>query len=589
MLLGHIHASPIEIHTDTLFQHHITKKGCLLAYSPCFETFHTYSLSYENAVLLIIGRIDNLPAIRQHLVLFPLASPEAVLLAAFKQWGTALAEKLIGDFYVIIWQEDKQQCHIATSPSPLTPLFYSVQDQGLIFSNHFPTLKKQLHTGLTLQPRKIVELLLYDFQDPQQTYYQEIQRLPAGHQLNWRQQHLTVRRFWTPSSNNMLEDHSAEDCHELIHHTLKTAIDCRLPYDKKCISTQLSGGLDSSAITAMAATHYPDHTFHSYTSVPPHGFTFPHHASQSLDDRHLAQTLIDQHPNLTPHWVEENPQYALSETTRFLLDHTDGPTQNAFNFPWFYRTFQLSAQHGAPLLLTGAMGNLTLSWSGLKTHFWNIANKHLDYSLARISQWGQTDQPWWLEETILKTSALKHYELGQLKPHFHHYYYADNPAWYVQDYFDATAETIGLTNAMRFNTGVLDIDPTADQRLIELCLRIPQRHFRKGSLSRTMVRLGLAAYLPPAIRFNPTRGLQCTTWFYQLKATLPYYWQHFEQYRQCDTIQQLLDLTSLETLMHQAATVDPFDFDPNTLYQEFFNKLGRSLHVCDWLYHFERQ
>lgn len=557
--------------------------------SPYFETFEQYRFNFQNYLVRILGRIDNFDELKNTLSLHTLISQQDVLVSAFKKWQLNLAKKLVGDFYLIVWQKNKCQCDIMTSVSSLTSLFYYVKDQNLIFSNHFPSLKKQINRSLILRPKKITELLLRDFDHPYETYYEHIHRLPAAHQLTWHRQKTTVKQYWHPSSNMPLNDYSAEECYTLVQEAFSNAIRCRLPRKAKHLGAHLSGGLDSSAVSAMTACQHHKHQFTCFSSVPPNRFSFPHLDTYSLDDRHLSQMLTNQHDNISLQFIEEHSSYNLSNTTRFIHDHADGPTVNPFNFSWFYRTLDLCKKNNIALLLTGAMGNVTLSWSGLKTKPWHRPNRFLDYHLARIAQWSETDSPWWAEHTLLKTSALKQANLIALKPHQHTYRYANDPAWYVQDYLNAAAETIGLTNAMRFNTGVLDIDPTADQRLIELCLRIPQRHFRKGILSRTMVRLGLAAYLPPAIRFNQTRGLQCTTWFYQLKATLPYYWQHFEQYRQCDTIQQLLDLTSLETLLHQAATIDPFDFDPDTLYQQFFNKLGRSLHVCDWLYHFERQ
>ena len=208
------------------------------------------------------GEIYNFREIRRKLeskgYSFQSRSDTEVLLKAYGLWGRDCLYHLRGIFAFAIWDESNSSLFLARDPLGVKPLYYSVQKQHFLFASEIRTL---LRTGFL--PRKLDHgaLLSYlsfgSIYEPM-TAIAGISALPAGHCLTWKAGHVTTDRYWSAPpitaglTLNEAAQQTAESVDESIH--MQTASDVPL-------GVFLSGGIDSSAITAVLSRSQRPSTF----------------------------------------------------------------------------------------------------------------------------------------------------------------------------------------------------------------------------------------------------------------------------------------------------------------------------------------
>lgn len=208
------------------------------------------------------GEIYNFRDLRRKLELrgcnFQSQSDTEVLLKAYAHWGPACLHQLRGIFAFAIWDACKSSLFMARDPLGVKPLYYTEQGQHFLFASEIRTL---LHTGFV--PRKLDRVALASYLSFGSVYepttaISGILALPPGHSLTWQDGGTTMERYWsTPSINagvtlEEVKQQTAECIDESIH--AQTVSDVPL-------GVFLSGGIDSSAITAVLSRSQRPSTF----------------------------------------------------------------------------------------------------------------------------------------------------------------------------------------------------------------------------------------------------------------------------------------------------------------------------------------
>ena len=179
-----------------------------------------------------------------------------LLHAAYQHWGQDCAAHLLGDFAFAIWDSRNRTLFCARDQLGVRPFYYCHLPQRLFaFASQADAL---LH--LPEVPKRINDLRIVDFLVPQlegfdaiSTFYQAIQRMPAGHTCAIDDTLLRSRRYWTPT-DDLTDCPPRNDAQwaEAILALLAQAVHCRLRSNHQ-VGSMLSGGLDSSAIVALAS------------------------------------------------------------------------------------------------------------------------------------------------------------------------------------------------------------------------------------------------------------------------------------------------------------------------------------------------
>ena len=209
---------------------------------------HTFTLIYN-------GELYNTPEIRHELKSrgynFEGHSDTEAVLLSYLEWGPACVERLNGIFAFGIWDSKEQRLFVARDRLGVKPLFYSEQTGSLIFASELKVLLKYPDISPIIGREGLAEVfLLGPARTPGVGVYEGISELKPGHVLLYSANGLQIRRYWA-LPNNIHEDDldtTTAKIRDLFLDTVKRQLVSDVP-----IGTLLSGGLDSSAITAIAA------------------------------------------------------------------------------------------------------------------------------------------------------------------------------------------------------------------------------------------------------------------------------------------------------------------------------------------------
>jgi asparagine synthase (glutamine-hydrolysing) len=233
-----------------------------------------------------------------------------VVLKAFARWGAACVDRFRGMFAFAVWDRDEGRLFAARDRLGIKPLYYVDTPTGIAFASELRPLIAQGLTSRRISPRGLLGYLRFGSVQEPDTLVEGVHLLPAGHVLQFQSRELKLRRYWDfppPTERKMTFDEAVEE----IRPVLREAVKLRLVSDVP-LGVFLSGGIDSSVITAIAASelHRPVHTFtvtfdekayseETYAAEVAAAFECDHHqvhlsASQAAEEMDKVVESLDQ-------------------------------------------------------------------------------------------------------------------------------------------------------------------------------------------------------------------------------------------------------------------------------------------------------
>ncbi|TNC28619.1 asparagine synthase (glutamine-hydrolyzing) [Amycolatopsis alkalitolerans] len=203
------------------------------------------------------GELYNAPELRAELesagVRFRGTSDTEVLLEAWRRWGTGCLPRLRGMFAFAVFDERTGDLTLARDQLGIKPLFLVRRGGGLVFASELKALSTEL-TDLHVDDAAMIASLLYYWVPDARCAFREAEKLPPGSWLRMRRDGKIDRgRFWS------IRDVAAEaaeapfpDLAAVVEDSTRKHLLSDVP-----VATFLSGGLDSSYLTALAAKHQP--------------------------------------------------------------------------------------------------------------------------------------------------------------------------------------------------------------------------------------------------------------------------------------------------------------------------------------------
>ncbi|CFX56064.1 Asparagine synthase, glutamine-hydrolyzing [Syntrophomonas zehnderi OL-4] len=181
-------------------------------------------------------------------------SDTEILLLAYMYWGPACVDKLNGIFAFAIWDEESQSLFMARDRLGVKPLFYTQSGQGLLFASELKALLVHPAVHPYIDSEGLAELLVMGpSRTPGQGIFCGIKELKPGHCLFFNRSGLRIQRYWELDSHPHEDDlaKTVATVRELFIDSVRRQLVADVP-----VGTLLSGGLDSSAITAVAAQEF---------------------------------------------------------------------------------------------------------------------------------------------------------------------------------------------------------------------------------------------------------------------------------------------------------------------------------------------
>lgn len=499
--------------------------------------------SPSGAVSLLSGALYNASDLTAALNLDPTLSPALLADAVIDRWGVEGLARLNGDYALVRWSPDNCRLQLAACPMGHVSLCYALTADGILVASA-PSWLLAFPEVDTTPDTDALALRLVKMQSRigDRTAWRSIRRLQPGQVLEWRDGAISISSFWSPVPKQTLHLRRDEDYLAAAREHLDRAVSARCPQGEPVLCL-LSAGLDSTGVAATAARLH-DGPIHALTvRADPTVPLLEPDARHFRDEWDRLGPFFQQYPNLIPHVADATlPEMAL-ETPGSLLQSRDWPFKSPHQVAWIMQPLQRTVGNvGTPTVLTGEMGNVTLSYTGshvvadhLKAGRWIAACRDLipyrkGWSGYLRSLWNQGLMPlvppiarklmrrlqgrrdyWWQDWSSIRPDvagrmALEEHDLPviltgspDLDRHIrlldHHRLNTSHYAQFLQ------------------NQGWSMRDPYSDIRLVEFCLSLPRGQFRRGGIDRLLARRVLADRVPQPILTERRIGLQHADWY----------------------------------------------------------------------------
>lgn len=208
----------------------------------------TYTIVYN-------GELYNTQELQQELLRaghrFSGHSDTEVLLHAYAQWGEGCLERLNGIYAFAVWEARPARLFLARDRIGVKPLFYAQDGDGLLFASEMKTILAHPSMKARLDPEGAAELLLLGpGRTPGCGVFRGIREVEPGCCGFYADGRLTLRRYWRLTDREHTDgfEETAAKVQALVTDAIRRQTVSDVP-----IGTFLSGGLDSSLITAVCA------------------------------------------------------------------------------------------------------------------------------------------------------------------------------------------------------------------------------------------------------------------------------------------------------------------------------------------------
>ncbi|MDZ8187163.1 MAG: asparagine synthase (glutamine-hydrolyzing) [Nostoc sp. ChiSLP02] len=181
-------------------------------------------------------------------------SDSEIAIHLYNEFGTQCLHHLRGEFAFVIWDERNQTLFAARDRFGIKPLYYTMHGDTLYLASEVKALfAAGVPANWDSEFWFRADLGLFS---PDRTFFKNIYQVPPGHFLLASRTNIQLHRYWDFDypNNDVQPQQSEEDYIQQVRHSLNESIRLRLRADVP-VACHVSGGIDSSAVLGIAATH----------------------------------------------------------------------------------------------------------------------------------------------------------------------------------------------------------------------------------------------------------------------------------------------------------------------------------------------
>lgn len=502
----------------------------------------------DDLAVVCAARLDNSKELHTSLGLdhtpWNALSDAHLILKAYQTWKTDCVHHLIGEWSLAVWHKKERSLFLARDHFGNTGLYVYQQGHLLVFASFLKTLLSVPGFSSVPDEGYIATLLTGFLPEGTGTIYDAVQRIPPAHHLTVTSESAHLHRYYYLEHTPSLRLPRDEDYVEAFQEVFTRAVKDRIS-DRGAVGVTLSGGLDSGAVAVTAANILKNNnrTLHAFSHVPFYDTTDALDTGSRFGDESPYVKKVAAHAgNIEVDWVDSRDLGPVQGQRR-LLSCFPEPIFGAVNSFWLFHILDRARVKGIDTLLTGQMGNTTLSWGGtgylaslVRTGNWSTLTDQLRaLSRARsVSLWrvfaSQVCLPWTPPLLYQFYSKCRHGQASVAD------YSAICPEFMKEIHLlekmrdfghNPLFKPVADTRRMRYRIihpgaspigcfwhelghamGMHVLDPTLDKRVMEFCLAIPDDQYLKDGTDRRLVRRAFDGQLPDEVLRNPRRGLQ---------------------------------------------------------------------------------
>lgn len=315
------------------------------------------------------GEIFNYIELRKLLqeqgFIFRTSSDTEVLLNAYIRFGPECLEKLNGQFAFAIWDNETETVFLARDRTGIRPLFYTRADGCFVFGSEIKTLFEFPGVRREIDLPSLSQIFSLWTTITPGTIFKDISELSPGHYMLVSRSSVRIEAYWNlafPAGPEGLFKGSLRDATAELDYLLTDAVRIRLRADVP-VAAYLSGGLDSSATTALIRDVAPEslNTFSiGFEDAEFDETSFQQEVSGYLKTRHTAFTCS---------------RTDIAEWFPKVIWHTEIPVLRTAPVPMFCLSKQVR-EKGIKVVITGEGADETLAGydifkEGIIREFWS--------------------------------------------------------------------------------------------------------------------------------------------------------------------------------------------------------------------------
>ncbi len=499
-----------------------------LALNSTPESLHeTQPLESEEKRYLLVAdaRIDNrselLAQLHGHLPNKQVLTDPDIILAAYRKWGSEAPSHLIGDFAFVIWDRVNRELFAARDTMHARPLHYAEVKQSLCIATDAQQVLKHPQISNRPNQRALASWLTGQPRD-HLCMFEEINSLPAGNSLHHTGRQLYTRKYWDFNPDYRIRYKKTEEYQEHLKELLTRTVSDRMRTNGPIIACELSGGMDSTSVTALAQKQALAHNkkvlalSHAYNKYPS--------CSESVYIDEVVQRLNLKHKYIdiereggldyytSSPAARENPSgfwsprvlpsttHAASEGARVLLTGIGGDEVcwgHPYIFP--YRLIHGDFRVIPEIIALSKRNGLPIRQLFYRLILHPLIPKKIKQAKRAVISFLQpnapSSSPDWLSSTLMEQLGLQPTKNKESIPHFRNMAQREWLRGLVQAYYSTL-------HIYRWAGAVSGIDvrhPFIDRRMMEFTFAVPVELWNQQSYPKWLLRRTMSGLLPDSV------------------------------------------------------------------------------------------
>lgn len=572
-----------------------------------YEQMPVY-LSKQQVLFAAQGRIDNREHLAQELgISLTEQTPDGQLIQmAFQEWGVECVHHFLGDWSFAAYDIQSEELILARDKMGYTSLFYTIEDEKVVFSSsqksilNLSTFKKVWSESTFL-----AHLILWSKpnSDPYEYFYCGLFSIPPAHIVSIKKGGVKeVKRYWYPENTPVQFGKSTQQYVDELSLLFDEAVRCRLR-SYKPVAALLSGGLDSGSVVTVAAEQLKKvgQQITTFSHVPAFQEEMKQQQSYTrkiLDEAPFILATAQKAGNVNTVLVDSK-DYGVWQGSIDWIKEMDGLLYGHSSAFWILDITKKVSENKFGTLLTGEMGNATISFSGFLYLLsiqhpvfrgkWKLKIKEklarplfLKYKTSqkvRYDEFVNFVKENYLNEQLVKRFAI--FDDMKRKDTIMGKYYSTIKEGML-DIIMLSSHNRLLTGAMIGQQyGINFRDPTGDVRVVEYCLSIPAEAWisEDGQLKNILKKM-MAKRLPDDVLYANRSGLQGADLAFRLTQESKIIDTIITSLKEDSTTKEYFDLDKLENDWQSIKLETTFSqkkdqlFFKNLAYASFYKQMN---------------
>lgn len=481
-----------------------------------------------------------------------ISNPEEIpdgelLFKMYQKHGQGCLNDLLGAYAFVYYDREQQQADIVIDAVGDRMVYYAMHEGILYFSSLLMPLAEL--TKAKLNDRWMTDFLAMDhlfmINETEETPFEDVYRVAPAYSVSITSSGITKRKYWNPMDTvRPLKLKNDAEYKEAFQKVFMEAVRCKMRDGQ--ISALLSGGYDSTAVTAVASHILKEkgEKIISFTSVPLADYEAKADDFYVENEKEIVEETVRFLGNIEPYYVQMegvNPWSGHEEGMKRI----EMPYKSSLNFLWIPECMKQAGEMGSRIMLGGSYGNTTISFENIEVYFEELkkrmrfirlnreikafaANYGFDPAYAKKKifipkkKLSRVDTRW---RTLYRNSYVRPSIVAEtgcdariLKLNR---MFAESSMSHEKQrsmmMHELSLRQIGeVSQKNSLATGVLLRDPTKDKRVIEFCMSIPYDQFNKCGEGRRLVSQYLKEYMPSHIFAKKYQGRQSADFSYRI-------------------------------------------------------------------------